>query len=90
MIMPEADIDQVVDALIGAAYGVAGERCMAMSVAVGDATADKLNEKLTPKVRALKIGSGTDPEVEMGALVTKQHLEKVHGYIDIGVDEGAN
>jgi malonate-semialdehyde dehydrogenase (acetylating)/methylmalonate-semialdehyde dehydrogenase len=92
IVMPDADMDQVVDALMGAAYGSAGERCMAISVAVpiGDTTAQKLIEKLAPKVRALKIGPGTDPDAEMGPLVTKQHLDKVRSYIDAGVAEGAN
>lgn len=91
IVMPDADMDQAVDALMGAAYGSAGERCMAISVAVpiGDKTADRLIEKLAPKVRALNIGPGTDPDAEMGPLVTKQHLDKVRGYIDVGVDEGA-
>lgn len=92
IVMPDADMDQAVDALMGAAYDSAGERCMAISVAVpiGDATADELIEKLVPKVRALNIGPGTDLDAEMGPLVTKQHLEKVRGYIDAGVDEGAS
>ncbi len=91
IIMPDADMDQAVDALMGAAYGSAGERCMAISVAVpvGQKTADALMAKLEPKVRALKIGPGTDPEAEMGPLVTRQHYEKVKGYIDAGVTEGA-
>ena len=91
IVMPDADLDQAVDALMGAAYGSAGERCMAISVAVpiGDKTADALMEKLEPKVRALKIGPGTDPEAEMGPLVTKQHYDKVRGYIDAGEAEGA-
>ncbi|MBI2720294.1 MAG: CoA-acylating methylmalonate-semialdehyde dehydrogenase [Rhizobiales bacterium] len=91
IIMPDADMDQAVDALMGAAYGSAGERCMAISVAVpvGAKTADALMAKLEPKVRALKIGPGTDPEAEMGPLVTKQHFDKVRGYIDAGVAEGA-
>ena len=91
IIMPDADMDQAVDALMGAAYGSAGERCMAISVAVpiGQKTADALMAKLEPKVRALKVGPGTDPEAEMGPLVTKQHQEKVKGYIDAGVAEGA-
>ncbi|SFN92162.1 Aldehyde dehydrogenase family protein [Bradyrhizobium sp. Rc3b] len=78
IIMPDADMDQAVDALMGAAYGAAGERCMAISVAVpiGDATADRLIEKLAPKVRALKIAPETDPDAEMGPLVTKQHIDK--------------
>ena len=91
IIMPDADLDQAVDALMGAAYGSAGERCMAISVAVpiGEKTADALMAKLEPKVRALNIGPGTDPEAEMGPLVTGQHLAKVRGYVDAGVAEGA-
>jgi malonate-semialdehyde dehydrogenase (acetylating)/methylmalonate-semialdehyde dehydrogenase len=91
IVMPDADLDQAVDALMGAAYGSAGERCMAISVAVpiGDKTADELIEKLEPKVRGLRIGPGTDPEAEMGPLVTKQHYDKVRGYIDSGEAEGA-
>ncbi|GLK79524.1 CoA-acylating methylmalonate-semialdehyde dehydrogenase [Methylopila turkensis] len=91
IIMPDADMDQAVDALMGAAYGSAGERCMAISVAVpvGEKTADILIDKLAPKVRALKVGPGTDPEAEMGPLVTAQHRDKVSGYVDLGVDEGA-
>ena len=91
IVMPDADLDQAVDALMGAAYGSAGERCMAISVAVpvGERTADALIERLAPKVRALNIGPGTDPDAEMGPLVTRQHLDKVRGYIDAGVAEGA-
>ncbi|WP_347260980.1 CoA-acylating methylmalonate-semialdehyde dehydrogenase [Rudaea sp.] len=90
IVMPDADLDQAVDALIGAAYGSAGERCMAISVAVavGD-VADKLMAKLVPRVQALKIGSGLDASIEMGPLVTAAHREKVVGYIDAGVAEGA-
>jgi malonate-semialdehyde dehydrogenase (acetylating)/methylmalonate-semialdehyde dehydrogenase len=91
VVMPDADLDQAVDALMGAAYGSAGERCMAISVAVavGDETADALIERLLPKVRALKVGPGDQPGVEMGPLVTAQHREKVVGYIEKGVAEGA-
>ena len=91
IVMPDADLDQAVDALMGAAYGSAGERCMAISVAVpvGETTADALVAKLIPKVRALKVGPGTDPEAEMGPLVTKVHRDKVSGYVDAGVAEGA-
>jgi malonate-semialdehyde dehydrogenase (acetylating) / methylmalonate-semialdehyde dehydrogenase len=91
IIMPDADMDQAVDALMGAAFGSAGERCMAISVAVpvGETTANRLISALAPKIRRLKIGPGTDPEAEMGPLVTKQHLDKVRGYIDAGVAEGA-
>ena len=86
IIMPDADMDQAVDALMGAAYGSAGERCMAISVAVpvGKKTADTLIAKLEPKIRALKVAPGTDKEAEMGPLVTKQHFDKVKGYIDDG------
>lgn len=92
VVMPDADLDQTADALMGAAYGSAGERCMAVSVvvAVGDETADRLVERLVPRIEALKIGPADDPEVEMGPLVTGQHLEKVLGYVDAGVDEGAD
>ena len=91
IVMPDADLDQAVDALMGAAYGSAGERCMAISVAVpvGEKTADALIERLIPKVRALKVGPGTDPDSEMGPLVTRQHYDKVRGYINQGVAEGA-
>jgi len=91
VVMPDADLDQVVDGLIGAGYGSAGERCMALSVAVavGD-VGDKLIEKLTPRVQSLKVGPGTDPEVEMGPLISKVHLQKVQSYVDKGVSEGAD
>src|SRR5205823_14134366 len=76
IVMPDADMDQTVDALMGAGYGSAGERCMAISVAVpiGDTTADRLVEKLAPRVRALNVGPGTDPDAAVGPLVTKHHL----------------
>jgi malonate-semialdehyde dehydrogenase (acetylating)/methylmalonate-semialdehyde dehydrogenase len=91
VILPDADLDQAVDALMGAAYGSAGERCMAISVAVpvGQATADALVGRLADRLRTLKVGPGTDPQSEMGPLVTRQHLDKVRGYIDAGVREGA-
>jgi malonate-semialdehyde dehydrogenase (acetylating)/methylmalonate-semialdehyde dehydrogenase len=91
IIMPDADMDQAVDALIGAGYGSAGERCMAVSVAVpvGQATADRLIEKLVPRVESLKIGPSTDPTADYGPLVTRAHLEKVKAYVDLGVEEGA-
>ncbi len=91
VIMPDADLDQAVDALYGAAYGSAGERCMAVSVAVpiGEEVADRLIEKLAPRVRQIRIGPGTEPGVEMGPLVTREHLERVRRYIDLGVEEGA-
>ena len=91
IIMPDADMDQAVDALVGAGYGAAGERCMAVSVAVpvGKATADRLVEKLVPRVESLKIGPSMDPSADFGPLVTKQALERVRGYVDLGVKEGA-
>ncbi len=91
VIMPDADLDKAVDALMGAAYGSPGERCMAISVAVPvtDKIADELIKRLEPKVRALKIGPGTDKDAEMGPLISQAHLEKVRGYVDLGIEEGA-
>ena len=91
VVMPDADLDAVTDALVGAAYGSAGERCMAISVAVpvGERTAEGLRERLVKRLAALKIGPGTDTAAEMGPLVTRAHLERVRGYIDRGVAEGA-
>ena len=91
IIMPDANMDQAVDALIGAGYGSAGERCMAISVAVpvGEATADRLIEMLVPRVEALKIGPSSDPDADFGPLVTAQALERVKGYVQTGIDEGA-
>ena len=90
VVMPDADLDQAVDALIGAAYGSAGERCMAISVAgaVGS-VADKLVEALVPRVKALKVRNGMDPEAEMGPVVTAAHKEKITSYIEQGVQAGA-
>jgi malonate-semialdehyde dehydrogenase (acetylating)/methylmalonate-semialdehyde dehydrogenase len=91
VVLPDADLDQAADALAGAAYGSAGERCMAISVAVavGDETADALIDKLKVKIRDLKVANGEAPGAEMGPLVTGDHLKKVRGYIDVGVNEGA-
>ncbi len=91
IIMPDADMDQAVDALIGAGYGSAGERCMAVSVAVpvGNKTADVLLEKLVPRVESLKIGPSTDAQADFGPLITRAHLDKVKSYVDLGVKEGA-
>jgi malonate-semialdehyde dehydrogenase (acetylating)/methylmalonate-semialdehyde dehydrogenase len=91
IIMPDADLDQVTNDLIGAGYGSAGERCMAISVAVpiGEKTADALVQKLKPRVEALRVGIPTDPEADYGPLVTAQHREKVKDYIEQGVKEGA-
>ena len=91
LIMPDADMDQTVDALIGAGYGSAGERCMAISVAVpvGKDTADRLVEKLIPRVKALKIGPCTDVNADYGPVVTREALKRVEDYIGIGAQEGA-
>jgi malonate-semialdehyde dehydrogenase (acetylating)/methylmalonate-semialdehyde dehydrogenase len=91
VILPDADLDQVADALMGAGYGSAGERCMAISVAVpvGKETADALVAKLKPRVESLKIGPSTDKDAEMGPVVTAMHRDKILGYIDSGVEQGA-
>lgn len=91
LIMPDADLDQVVDALIGAGYGSAGERCMAISVAVpiGEDTANRLMEKLIPRVKALKVGTSLDPSADYGPVVTKEAQQRILNYVDIGVKEGA-
>src|SRR5688572_19401860 len=91
LIMPDADIDLTVDALMGAAYGSAGERCMAISVAVAvtDAVGDKIVRELTKRLADMKVGPGTDKDVHMGPLVTKEHRDRVKGYVDLGVQEGA-
>ena len=92
VVMPDADLDQTVEALMGSAYGSAGERCMAVSVAVavGDEVADSLVGRLAPRVRDLRIGSFEDPQAEMGPLVTGAHRDRVRGYVDTGVEEGAD
>ncbi len=91
VVLPDADLDNTVNALMGAAYGSCGERCMAISVvvAVGDQVADKLVEKLKPKIAELKIGAGTSCGLDMGPLVTGAARDKVVGYIDSGVEQGA-
>jgi malonate-semialdehyde dehydrogenase (acetylating)/methylmalonate-semialdehyde dehydrogenase len=91
VILPDADLDMAANALMGAAYGSAGERCMAISVAVPvtDKVANALIEKLVPKIEALKVGPATDRSSEMGPLVTAHHLARVRGYIDAGEAEGA-
>ncbi|POR53385.1 CoA-acylating methylmalonate-semialdehyde dehydrogenase [Bosea psychrotolerans] len=92
VIMPDADMDQAVDALIGAGYGSAGERCMAISVAVpvGKATADELVKRLIPRVESLKIGPSTDTAADYGPVVTKAAMEKIKAYVDVGIEEGAS
>jgi malonate-semialdehyde dehydrogenase (acetylating)/methylmalonate-semialdehyde dehydrogenase len=91
IVMPDADMDQAVDALIGAGYGSAGERCMAVSVAVpvGQKTADILVEKLIPRVESLRVAPSTDMQADYGPLVTRQHMEKVRSYVELGIKEGA-
>ncbi|MBP4046589.1 CoA-acylating methylmalonate-semialdehyde dehydrogenase [Chromobacterium violaceum] len=91
VVLPDADLDNTVSALMGAAYGSCGERCMAISVAVcvGDQAADALIAKLAPQIKALKVGPGTSPGLDMGPLVTRAHLDKVSGYIADGVAAGA-
>ena len=91
IVMPDADIDNAVSALMGAAFGSCGERCMAISVAVcvGDETADEVVGKLAAEISQLKVGAGTDVSNHMGPLITKAHHDKVRGYVDLGVEEGA-
>ena len=91
IVMPDADLDQAADALVGAAYGSAGERCMAISVAVtvGGATADALIGKIEQRIGDLRVGDGMKDGSELGPLVTKEHLERVTGYVQLGTEEGA-
>ena len=91
VVMPDADMDQVADALMGSAYGSAGERCMAVSVAVpvGEETADRLVTTLKPRVESLKVAPYTDPSSEMGPVITGQSLERIRGLIAEGIDAGA-
>ncbi|MER8188643.1 CoA-acylating methylmalonate-semialdehyde dehydrogenase [Kitasatospora sp. NPDC094015] len=91
IIMPDADLDQVADALVGAGYGSAGERCMAISVAVpvGERTADALVAKLVERIAALKVGRSDDPDADFGPLVGRDAVDRVRGYLDLGVQEGA-
>ncbi|WP_219821204.1 CoA-acylating methylmalonate-semialdehyde dehydrogenase [Oceanisphaera arctica] len=91
VLMPDADLDNAVSALMGAAYGSCGERCMAISVAVcvGDEVADAFIAKLEPQIRALKIGPGTQCGLDMGPVISKEHLAKIEGYIKAGVEQGA-
>ncbi len=91
VVMPDADMDQVTDALIGSAYGSAGERCMAISVAVpvGEETADRLVAALEPRIRELKVAPYTDPDSELGPVISRQSYDKIHDYIDQGLEKGA-
>ena len=92
IVMPDADIDNAVNALIGAAFGSCGERCMAIAVAVcvGDEVADAVVGKIKDEIDSLKVGPGTDVSNHMGPLITKVHHDKVRGYVDLGVEEGAD
>lgn len=92
VIMPDADFDQAADALVGAAYGSAGERCMAISIAVvvGKSTAEALSSRMQHRIAALQMGDGMKEGSELGPLVTGAHLDRVHSYIDAGVKEGAD
>ena len=92
VVMPDADIENAVSALMGAAYGSCGERCMAISVAVcvGDETADTVVDLFKERVAAMKVGNGADTTNDMGPLVTKAHHDKVRSYVDLGVEEGAD
>ncbi|MFF2964786.1 aldehyde dehydrogenase family protein [Streptomyces sp. NPDC057963] len=91
IVMPDADLDQAVDALIGAGYGSAGERCMAISVAVpvGEGTADRLVTALKEHIATLRIGRSDDAEADFGPLVSRDAVERVRRYVDIGVTDGA-
>ena len=91
VVMPDADIDNAVSALTGAAYGSCGERCMAISVAVcvGEETADAVVAAMAERLRSLKVGDGTDTGNDMGPLISSEHLDRVRGYVDIGIEEGA-
>ncbi len=92
VVMPDADVDNAVSALMGAAYGSCGERCMAISVAVcvGDEVADRVVTGLCDEIARLKVGNGMDTSNQMGPLVTKDHYDKVRGYVELGVEEGAD
>ncbi len=91
IVMPDADIEMAADALIGSGYGSAGERCMANSVAVpvGADTAERLLKSLRPRVESLRVGPSEDPDADYGPMVTREQVEKVKGYVDLGVKEGA-
>lgn len=91
LVMPDANLNEAVNAIVGAAYGSAGERCMAIPVvvALGDALADQMIATLKPAIEALKVGRGTEADIEMGPLVTEAHWNRVNDYIKLGIDEGA-
>jgi malonate-semialdehyde dehydrogenase (acetylating)/methylmalonate-semialdehyde dehydrogenase len=91
IVMPDADLDQAADALVGAAYGSAGERCMAISIAVtvGNATADALTSKIEQRIQTLQMGDGMAEGAQLGPLITKMHLDRVKGYVEQGQSEGA-
>jgi malonate-semialdehyde dehydrogenase (acetylating)/methylmalonate-semialdehyde dehydrogenase len=91
IVLPDADLDQAVSDIVGAAYGSAGERCMALpvAVAVGKGTAEKLIDRLVPRIESLNVGISTDPDADYGPVVTAAHRERIEGYIQTGADEGA-
>ncbi|WP_091741748.1 CoA-acylating methylmalonate-semialdehyde dehydrogenase [Phenylobacterium immobile] len=91
IVMPDADLDRVVADVMGAAFGSAGERCMAMPVIapVGERTAERLRQKLIPAIASLRVGVSTDPDADYGPVVSAQHKARIEGYIQMGVDEGA-
>ena len=91
IVLPDADFDQAVKDIVGAAFGSAGERCMALpvTVAVGDGTAEALLERLLPEIEAMNVGISTDPDAHYGPVVTAAHRERINSYIQMGVDEGA-
>jgi malonate-semialdehyde dehydrogenase (acetylating) / methylmalonate-semialdehyde dehydrogenase len=90
LVLPDADVDMAADAVVSAAYGAAGERCMALSVAVavGD-VGDRLVDAVAARLPKLRIGNGADPDTDMGPLITSEHRDKVRGYIDAGAEQGA-
>jgi malonate-semialdehyde dehydrogenase (acetylating) / methylmalonate-semialdehyde dehydrogenase len=92
IVMPDADLDQVVNDLAGAAFGSAGERCMALPVVVpvGEKTANDLREKLIPAIRALRVGISTDPEAHYGPVVNAAHKKRIEDYIQMCIDEGGD
>ncbi|AUH67488.1 MULTISPECIES: CoA-acylating methylmalonate-semialdehyde dehydrogenase [Gordonia] len=91
VVMPDADIDSAVNALMGSAFGSAGERCMAISVVVpiGDEVAQAVRDRLVERIAALRVGAGTEPDVEMGPLITREHRDRVISYLSAGVEDGA-
>ena len=89
LVLPDADLDAAADAAVSAGYGSAGERCMAISVVLAvDSVADELVAKIAERIPSIKVGPGTDPDAEMGPLITGEHRDKVRGYVDGATDAG--